>query len=45
LAANPGHGPDYGHFVSKDFMHWADVRTAIWNGILVLVGATNNELL
>jgi len=33
LAAVPGHGPDYGHFVSKDFVNWADVRTAIWNGL------------
>eukprot|EP00912_Choanoflagellata_sp_UC4_P001140 UC4_evm1s708 len=32
LAASPGRGPDYGHFVSKDFVNWADVRTAIWNG-------------
>lgn len=22
LAARPGHGPDYGHFVSKDFVNW-----------------------
>jgi len=33
LAYGGGHGPDYGHFVSKDFVHWADVRTAIWNGL------------
>ena len=26
LAAPPGHGPDYGHFVSKDFVHWAGNR-------------------
>ncbi|KAL1518961.1 hypothetical protein AB1Y20_003231 [Prymnesium parvum] len=33
LAAPPGHGPDYGHFVSKDFLHWAPMPVAIWNGI------------
>jgi sucrose-6-phosphate hydrolase SacC (GH32 family) len=33
LAANPGHGPDYGHFVSKDFVHWAPLPVAIWNGL------------
>jgi len=33
LAASPGHGPDYGHFVSKDFIHWAPLPVAIWNGI------------
>ena len=32
LAAPPGHGPDYGHFVSKDFVNWAAMPTAIWNG-------------
>ena len=32
LAAPPGHGPDYGHFVSKDFVHWAPLPVAIWNG-------------
>jgi sucrose-6-phosphate hydrolase SacC (GH32 family) len=32
LAAPPGHGPDYGHFVSKDFVNWAPLPTAIWNG-------------
>ena len=32
LAAPPGHGPDYGHFVSKDFINWAPLPTAIWNG-------------
>ena len=31
LAAPPGHGPDYGHFVSKDFVHWAPLPVAIWN--------------
>jgi len=30
--ATSGHGPDYGHFVSKDFIHWAALPTAIWNG-------------
>jgi sucrose-6-phosphate hydrolase SacC (GH32 family) len=33
LAARPGHGPDYGHFVSKDFIHWAQLPVAIWNGL------------
>ena len=33
LAADPGHGPDYGHFVSKDFVHWAALPVAIWNGL------------
>ena len=33
LAAPPGHGPDYGHFVSKDFVNWAQMPVAIWNGI------------
>mmetsp|Transcript_4924 Transcript_4924/g.16476 ORF Transcript_4924/g.16476 Transcript_4924/m.16476 type:complete len:548 (+) Transcript_4924:27-1670(+) len=33
LAAPPGHGPDYGHFVSKDFVSWAAMPVAIWNGL------------
>jgi len=33
LAAEKGHGPDYGHFVSKDFVHWAALPVAIWNGL------------
>merc|ERR1711871_933899 len=33
LAAAPGHGPDYGHFVSKDFVTWAPLPVAIWNGL------------
>ena len=33
LAAAPGHGPDYGHFVSKDFVTWAALPVAIWNGL------------
>ena len=33
LAAGEGHGPDYGHFVSKDFVHWAPLPVAIWNGL------------
>ena len=33
LAALPGHGPDYGHFVSKDFISWAQLPVAIWNGL------------
>lgn len=33
LAAKPGHGPDYGHFVSKDFVHWTSLPVAIWNGL------------
>lgn len=27
------HGPDYGHFVSKDFVSWAAMPVAIWNGL------------
>jgi beta-fructofuranosidase len=27
----PGHGPDWGHWVSKDFLHWARLPVAIWN--------------
>lgn len=26
-------GPNYGHFVSKDFINWAPLPTAIWNGL------------
>jgi hypothetical protein len=33
LAYGKGHGPDYGHFVSKDFINWAPMPVAIWNGI------------
>lgn len=33
LAAGKGHGPDYGHFVSKDFINWAPMPVAIWNGL------------
>eukprot|EP00935_MAST-01C_sp_MAST-1C-sp1_P000249 g249.t1 len=33
LAAAPGHGPDYGHFVSKDLVTWAQLPVAIWNGM------------
>ena len=33
LAAAPGYGPDYGHFVSKDFVSWAPMPVAIWNGL------------
>jgi sucrose-6-phosphate hydrolase SacC (GH32 family) len=35
LAAPPGHGPDYGHFVSKDFINWAPVRLASKDFIFV----------
>ena len=28
-----GGGPNYGHFVSKDFVNWAPLPTAIWNGL------------
>ncbi len=27
----PGRGPDWGHWVSKDFLHWARLPVAIWN--------------
>ena len=40
LAAPPGHGPDYGHFVSKDFVHWARLPVAIWNGVDASTGAS-----
>ncbi|CAE8614642.1 unnamed protein product [Polarella glacialis] len=33
LAADPGVGAIYGHFVSKDFVHWAQLPVAIWNGL------------
>lgn len=33
LAAPPGNGPIYGHFVSKDLVRWAQLPVAIWNGI------------
>ena len=33
LAALPGHGPDYGHFVSKNFVDWTELPVAIWNGL------------
>ena len=33
LATGNGHGPDYGHFVSKDFVNWAELPVAIWNGL------------
>jgi len=26
-----GNGPDWGHWVSKDFLHWAQLPVAIWN--------------
>ena len=39
LAAPPGHGPDYGHFVSKDFVTWAELPVAIWNGVDASTGA------
>ena len=26
-----GNGPDWGHWVSKDFIHWAQLPVAIWN--------------
>jgi sucrose-6-phosphate hydrolase SacC (GH32 family) len=28
-----GAGPDWGHFVSKDFVFWSELPVAIWNGI------------
>lgn len=33
IAAPGGGGPVYGHFVSKDFVNWAQMPVAIWNGI------------
>ncbi|CAJ1356095.1 unnamed protein product, partial [Effrenium voratum] len=33
LAADQGAGPIYGHFASKDFVHWAQLPVAIWNGL------------
>ena len=34
LSTGPaGRGPDYGHFVSKDFVTWAPMPVAIWNGL------------
>jgi sucrose-6-phosphate hydrolase SacC (GH32 family) len=33
LATGSGHGPDYGHFVSRDFVNWAELPVAIWNGL------------
>ena len=29
----PANGPIYGHFVSKDFVHWTQMPVGIWNGI------------
>jgi sucrose-6-phosphate hydrolase SacC (GH32 family) len=37
LAAPPGSGPDYGHFVSKDLVDWASMPVALWNGLDVSV--------
>ena len=31
LATPPGHGPDIGHAVSKDLVHWAHLPVAVWN--------------
>jgi sucrose-6-phosphate hydrolase SacC (GH32 family) len=30
-ATPPGHGPDIGHAVSADLVHWAHLPVAIWN--------------
>ena len=27
----PGRGPDWGHWISRDFLHWARLPVAIWN--------------
>ena len=32
VAMPGGKGPVYGHFVSKDFVNWASLPNAIWNG-------------
>lgn len=32
LSQPGGSGPVYGHFVSKDWVHWAQLPVAIWNG-------------
>jgi len=40
LAAPPGSGPDYGHFVSKNLIEWAALPVAIWNGLDASTGAT-----
>jgi len=26
-----GNGPDWGHWVSRDFLHWAQLPVAVWN--------------
>ena len=31
LATPPGHGPDIGHAVSADLVHWAHLPVAVWN--------------
>eukprot|EP01062_Namystynia_karyoxenos_P050279 TRINITY_DN3900_c0_g2_i1.p1 TRINITY_DN3900_c0_g2~~TRINITY_DN3900_c0_g2_i1.p1 ORF type:complete len:571 (+),score=184.07 TRINITY_DN3900_c0_g2_i1:79-1713(+) len=38
IATPTGRGPDYGHWVSRDFVHWAQLPVAIWNGLDVPSG-------
>ena len=33
LGLNKGSGPDWGHIVSKDMVHWAHLPVAIWNDV------------
>ncbi|KAJ1449760.1 glycosyl hydrolase [Pelagophyceae sp. CCMP2097] len=39
LARPGGHGPVYGHFASKDLVHWAALPVALWNGLDAATGA------
>lgn len=33
VARPGGAGPSYGHFASRDFVFWANVPVALWNGV------------
>jgi hypothetical protein len=40
-----GTGPDIGHWVSRDFLHWAHLEVAIWNdkwydNVAIFTGST-----